>query len=392
MRSISILGIRGIPACHGGFETFAEILAPYLQEKGWQVTVYCQVEGSERIKEEEFWQGIRLVKLRSRFSGPLGTIVFDLESMLDALSRGSMINLTLGYNTAVLGIVYRLLGHTNIFNMDGLEWMRRKWSMPVRTWFYVNEWLACWFGNRLIADHPEILRRLRSRGVAKKKMTMIPYGADCVNDAPASVLSEYGLKPGGYTLLIARVEPENSILELVTAYSAKPRGLTLVVLGAYDTLRYRYHAAIKQIASNEVLFLGAIFDKGVVAALRFHAVAYFHGHQVGGTNPSLVEAMGAGCPVLAHDNPFNRWVAGEAALYFSNVEECKSRIDLLLGDADRLAEIRRASVKRHAERFTLPATLAEYEGVLLEACNDRLPEHLAELSGDSASADASDIS
>ena len=124
-KSVSILGIRGIPARHGGFETFAEVLALYLQGNGWDVTVYCQAEGRDQRQESQ-WQGIRLVTISTRYSGPMGSIVFDFKSTLDALLHPSKVNLTLGYNTAMFSLLYRLFGRCNIFNMDGLEWKRGK--------------------------------------------------------------------------------------------------------------------------------------------------------------------------------------------------------------------------------------------------------------------------
>jgi len=366
-RSLSILGTRGIPAQHGGFETFAEALALYLQARGWAVTVYCQSEGGRRAERQ--WRGVCLVDIPSRLRGPAGTVEFDFRSTLDALERGSRVNLTLGYNTAIFGALFRLFGRCNVFNMDGLEWKRGKWSPPVRAWFYLNERLGCWLGNRLIADNPEIARHLATRGVAGKVVT-IPYGADAVREAPESALSAYGLEPRRYALIVARAEPENSIREMVAAFSARPRGIRLVVLGGYDAAHCAYHAAVQAAASAEVIFPGAIYDKGVLSALRFHALAYFHGHQVGGTNPSLVEALGAGCPVLAHNNPYNRWVAGPAGLYFGNEEECRSAMDILIGNPQRRAALASASRQRHMEQFTWPAVLDAYERLLLESCGE----------------------
>jgi hypothetical protein len=141
--------------------------------------------------------------------------------------------------------------------------------------------------------------------VAASKITMIPYGADRIDNADSGVLAQYGLQPGGYAMVVARPEPENSTLEIIAAFSRKPRGMKLVVLGRYDP-EVPYYNQVQDVASGEVMFPGAIYDKAAVSALRFHSSLYAHGHQVGGTNPSLVEAMGAGSAVLAHGNHFNR--------------------------------------------------------------------------------------
>ncbi|MFP6598954.1 MAG: DUF1972 domain-containing protein, partial [Deltaproteobacteria bacterium] len=135
--SLSILGCRGIPARHGGFETFAEGLALYLSAKGWRVTVYCQADGKRGTNENE-WRGIRLIEIGVRQSGPLGTVLFDLFSTLHAVREGGPV-LTLGYNTSPFFLLYRLRGVANVVNMDGLEWKRSKWSWWQRAWLLCCE-------------------------------------------------------------------------------------------------------------------------------------------------------------------------------------------------------------------------------------------------------------
>jgi glycosyltransferase involved in cell wall biosynthesis len=327
-RRLSILGCRGIPAAHGGFETFAEYLALHLQRRGWEVTVYCQVDGEGGISEDE-WRGVRRVIVPVRRSGPLGTIVFDWKCIRHAAREQGLV-LTLGYNTAVFSAWLRMKGVTNLINMDGIEWRRAKWPWLVRVWFWMNERLGCWLGNHLVADNPGIEAHLATR-VSRENITMIPYGAPRIDGADAALLAPYGLVPGRFATLIARAEPENSILEVVRAFSRRERGIKLVVLGKYDR-GHAYQRRVLEAASDEVVFPGAVYDKAVLAALRFHSLFYVHGHQVGGTNPSLVEALGAGNAVLAYDNVFNRWVAGEAAVYFRGEDECAQWIDRLAAE------------------------------------------------------------
>lgn len=379
-RHIRILGTRGIPAAHGGFETFAEHLAPYLAQRGWRVTVYCQEDGIGPVFEDE-WQGVRRVRMPVATPGAAGTVVFDWKSTLHAAGEKGLV-LTLGYNTAVFCALYRLRGQKNVINMDGVEWRRQKWGRVAKTWFWLNDWAGCWLGNHLVADHPEIKRHLATR-VRADKITMIPYGSDRVDEADAGLIAPYDLTPGDYAILIARAEPENSILEVVRAWSRQPRGCKLVVLGRYEA-GHAYQRAVQEAASSEVIFPGAIYDKAVVQALRFHARFYVHGHRVGGTNPSLVEALGAGNAVLAHDNLFNRWVAGEAGVYFRDEAECAGWLERLLedressphrsplegegvnsvGEGTLLSRLQAAARRRHAEAFTWERVLADYERLL----------------------------
>jgi glycosyltransferase involved in cell wall biosynthesis len=357
---LRILGTRGVPAAHGGFETFAEQLALYLVSKGWRVVVYCQDDGTGPVVEDQ-WQGVERVRFPVAATGPKGTIVFDWLSTVHA-ARHSDLCLTLGYNTAIFCALLRLKGVPNVINMDGIEWSRAKWGPVAKTWFWLNERAGCWLGNHLVADHPQIKAHLETR-VAASKITTIAYGGEAVSGAPLEPLQALALQPGGYLTLIARAEPENSILEIVQGFSTRPRGLKLVVLGQYDPAN-RYHQAVQRAASAEVQFVGAIYDKAVVRALRFHCAAYVHGHQVGGTNPSLVEALAAGNAVIAHDNRFNRWVAGPGACYFSGAASLSARLDELLTKHSELAGLRAHSLRQFEARFTWPHILGQYEALL----------------------------
>jgi glycosyltransferase involved in cell wall biosynthesis len=363
MLKVYILGIRGVPAGHGGFETFAEYLCPYLIKNDWQVTVYCQEDGEGSMYESE-WQGVKRIHIPVKNEGPFGTIIFDLKSVWHA-RKNKGLHLTLGYNTACFNIVQRIYGITNVINMDGIEWKRQKWGKVAKTWFWLNERLGCWFGNHLVADHPRIEDHLATR-VSRNKITMIPYGAPAVINGEETIIAEYGLEKNQYSIVIARPEPENSFLEIVSAFSQKKRGQKLVVLGTFTPETHPYHKAVMAAASDEVIFPGAIYDLKKVGALRFYSRFYIHGHQVGGTNPSLVEALGAGCAVIAHDNHFNRWVASDGAHYFAGVDSLADLFENEYLDDEFVESKKSASRKQFVERFQWDDILAQYETLLLK--------------------------
>jgi glycosyltransferase involved in cell wall biosynthesis len=360
-RTLRILGTRGVPAAHGGFETFAEQLGLYLVRRGWRVVVYCQEDGPGEITESA-WEGIERVTIPIAMSGAKGTMLFDWKSIRHA-GRFDDLCLTLGYNTAVFCAWLRLKSVPNLINMDGVEWRRAKWGKGAKAWFWFNDWAGCWLGNHLVADHPEIARHLETR-VSKRKITTIGYGAKRVRDPDDAAVRHRGLMPGGYLTLVARAEPENSVLEIIQAFSTHRRGVKLVVVGHYDPTHYDYHAKVQAAASDEVLFVGAIYDQPVLQSLRFHGLAYLHGHQVGGTNPSLVEALGAGNAVIAHDNCFNRWVAGEGACYFHEADDLSVLLDEVLVDPKQLAQMKRASIARFDSGLTWDRILVQYEELL----------------------------
>jgi glycosyltransferase involved in cell wall biosynthesis len=358
---VLILGTRGIPSKHSGFETFAQDLALFLRSRNHEVTVYCQVPDGETARED-IWNGIRRVLIPAG-NNSIGTMHFDWKAIRHSLNEHGVV-LTLGYNTGVFNLLYRFSKIRNIINMDGIDWKREKWSRPARLWFWFNEWAGARFAHHLVADHPEIGRHL-SRHTALKKITVIPYGADPVNSAPVKLIEQFNLSPKGYYLLIARPEPENSILEIVQAYSLRQRGMPLILLGNYNHEGTRYQKRVLEAAGPEVVFLGAIFDREIVRALRFHARAYFHGHRVGGTNPSLVESLAAGNAVIAHDNRFTRWVAGGGARYFRSPQDIDGILEALNREPAQLLAMEKASLKRHRESFTQDKILTAYEKLLL---------------------------
>lgn len=358
---LNILGIRGVPAQHGGFESFAEKLSLFLVENGWKVTVYCQEDGVGAMSES-YWNGVRRIHIPVNRDGAAGTVIFDWKATCHALSQDGLF-LTLGYNTAIFNLLQRIKGQTNVINMDGIEWRRDKWGPVAKTWFWLNERVGCWVGNHLVADHPKIKEHLATR-VSADKITMIPYGGDDVNAADAGHLASYGVESGRFSVVIARPEPENSFLEMVRAFSRVPRNHKLVVLGNFKPDDNPYHRLVMEAAGPEVIFPGAIYEAPVVQALRFHSRFYLHGHRVGGTNPSLVEALGAGCAVIAHDNHFNRWVAGPEAAYFKDESACATLFDRLLTDDAAVARMKAGSRARFRERFTWPQVLGEYEELL----------------------------
>ncbi len=360
-KELAILGIRGVPAQHGGFETFAEYFCLFLVKRGWQVTVYCQEEGQGALYESE-WNGIKRIHIPIANTGPVGSILFDLKAVWHSL-RFKGVLLTLGYNTAIFNGLNRLAGQKNIINMDGIEWKRQKWGKLAKTWFWINELLGCWFATHLVADHPKIKEHLATR-VSQDKITMIPYGGLEVVEADEQLLSDYGLKKDKYAVFIARAEPENSVLEMVRAFSSKPLGVKLVVLCKFEPESNAYHKAVINAACSDVVFPGTIYDVDKISALRFFCRFYVHGHQVGGTNPSLVEALGAGNAILAHDNVFNRWVAKDGALYFEDELSMVQAYEQLFNDDELINDLQVKTKINFQENFQWPGVLQQYELLL----------------------------
>lgn len=364
-RRLSILGTRGIPARHGGFETFAQQLALHLAARGWEVTVYCQGEGGGDAVHESLWRGVRRVEVPVRVGGPAGTILFDWRAT-GLAARDGALSLTLGYNTAIFLVRLKMAGVPVLINMDGLDWKRAKWGPFARAWLFFNERLAPWCVDHLIADNGEIEKYL-GRFVDRRRVSMIPYGSPAIASADVSQLQRFGLEPDSYALVVARIEPENSIVEIMRAFVAGPRPCRLAILGGCWPEIVPYHRKVFDLAqrhADRIVMLGADYDRDLVCALRYFARVYVHGHQVGGTNPSLVEALGAGNACLVRDNPFNRWVVARAAEFFDGETSCARKFDSMLDDAHALQRLRSAARARHAQRFMPEPVMREYEELL----------------------------
>lgn len=364
--TVRILGTHGVPAGYGGFETAAEKVGLHLRAQGWRVIVYCQLDGKGDITYDE-WEGMERVNIPVNLPGWRGTSLFDFRSVKHSSAHPDLC-LIFGYNTGIFNTWQRLKRIPMVINMDGIEWSRARWGFFRQAILYINERFSAAVGNHLIADHPEIEKYLWTRA-PKRKIRMIAYGADEVDSADETPVRDLGLEPGGYLSLICRPIPENSILEIVRGFSARPRQHKLVILGTYEPQKDDYHAAVLAAASEDVIFAGAIFDPAIVQPLRFHSALYLHGHTVGGTNPSLVEALGAGNPVIAQDNPYNRWVAGDGQAYFNTSDDVARLLDRLLESTDDLAEMSRASRARYRAEFTWHAVAEQYRELL----EDHLP-------------------
>ena len=318
---IGILGTRGIPNRYGGFEQFAEIVSQAWLAEGHEVFVYCghrhEFQGTE-------FNGVHRIVINDpeHWMGTAGQFFYDLGCILDARSRNFDILLQLGYTSSSVWAPLLPKKPLIVSNMDGLEWKRSKYSPAVQKFLCWAEARAVWSSDVLVSDSPGIRNYLLEK--YKKDSVFIAYGADIPEPVkPETILNQFGLQAFGYNLLIARFEPENN-LEMVLEGIEKanfPRP-TIVVgnasngFGQYLKKRFN-HPSIQ--------FPGAIYNKESIDCLRSYAGFYYHGHSVGGTNPSLLEAMATGSLISAHDNQFNRAALSDLALYFSSADEVASQ-------------------------------------------------------------------
>lgn len=313
---IGILGSRGIPNQYGGYEQFAQYLSEGLTAQGYEVLVYCS---SLHPYQNTHWKGVKLIRQfdpEDRL-GAFGQFIYDFNCLKDARKRNFDILLQLGYTSSVVWHRFWPQNTINIIHMDGLEWRRAKYGVIVRKFLKVMERWAAEKGQALIADSTAIQDHLQLQ--YGKPSAFISYGAEIPEQFDIKHLEKYGLVPDNYFLTIARMEPENNLEAIVEGYLKASPPQPLVLIGSTST-RFGTYLAKKQPHPN-IRFLGPIYEKNILDSLRYHSLVYFHGHSVGGTNPSLLEAMACQCTICAHENPFNQSVLGANAWYFKDGDD-----------------------------------------------------------------------
>ncbi|RYZ98983.1 MAG: glycosyltransferase family 1 protein, partial [Sphingobacteriaceae bacterium] len=299
------------------FEQCAEYLALGFHKKGYEVIVY---NSHNHPYKESTWNGVQIVHCYDPEDtlGTAGQFIYDLNCILDIRKRTDIdVIIQLGYtSSSVWGKLLKDKAAV-ITNMDGLEWLRTKYSKPVKKFLKGAEYLGVKFADHLIADSIGIQDYLKETYNAES--TYIPYGAYNFTEPDPEVLKEFELTPYSYDLLIARLEPENSIETILAGKTESKDNRDFLVIGNHNT-KYGEYLKSKFYGSN-IKYLGAIYDTNKLNNLRYYSNIYFHGHTVGGTNPSLLEAMASHSLICANDNPFNKYILQENALYFTEASE-----------------------------------------------------------------------
>lgn len=319
---IAIIGTRGIPNHYGGFEQCAEYLALGLVKRGFQVLVY---NSQNHPYQEKEWNGVQIVHCYDpeHKLGTAGQFVYDLNCILDVRKRNCDIVLQLGYTSSSIWGWLMPKKAVITTNMDGLEWKRTKYSEKVKKFLRYAESLGVKYSDYLISDSIGIQNYLKE--TYKADSTYIAYGASLFDNNDVEVLEKYNLLPFEYDMLIARLEPENSIEIILEGVASASVLRPFLIIGNHDT-QYGNYLKQKFTAYPQIQFVGGIYNIDVLNNLRYYSNIYFHGHTVGGTNPSLLEAMASNSLICANDNDFNRYILGNEAIYFKDANDVKNHL------------------------------------------------------------------
>lgn len=358
---VGIIGTRGIPNKYGGFEQFAQYLALGLVERGAEVWVY---NSHKHQYKEKTWEGVNIIHCfdPEYAVGTFGQFIYDLNCIIDSRGRHFDIILQLGYTSN--SIWHWLLPRKSkiITNMDGLEWKRSKYGRITKRFLKYAEKLAVNSSDNLVADSEAIKDYLtKSYNVAS---SFIPYGAEIFNNPDPVKLKSFNIDPYNYFLLIARMQSDNHVEEIIQGVLQSGSKMPLLVIGNTSNRFGKY--LTQKYNKKSIKFLGGIYDNDeLLNNLRYFSACYFHGHSAGGTNPSLLEAMAASAFICAHNNPFNRAVIGNNGLLFDTPLDISNIIEKGDYNYNRQARLD-DNIERIRTKYSWQSVIDSYFSLFLE--------------------------
>lgn len=361
---IAIVGIRGIPASYGGFETFIEELAPRLVQRGCKVTVY----GRSNIIDykNKHYKGVKLVILPTISHKYLDTIVHTFLSVLHcSFSRYDVVFMLNAANSP-FAFIPRLTGKKVVLNVDGIERLRKKWNYIGRLYYRIGEYLATKLPNVIVSD-AQVIRKYYLK-IYKKESVMIPYGANIEKTSSGDILGKFNLGPNDYVLYVSRLEPENNAHIVIEAFRSVRTKKKLVIVGdaPYST---RYKQQLKKIADGDsrIIFTGFIFGEGY-KELQCNAYCYIQATEVGGTHPALIEAMGFSNCVIANGTPENIEVVGNAGIIYkkNDVEDLREKLEYVIRNPQVIRIYGEKAKERIKANYSWDAVTDKYESLFLE--------------------------
>jgi len=359
---VAILGTRGIPNHYGGFEHISEYVSEGLVKRGHSVTVY---NSHNHPYKEAAWNGVRIRHCYDPeyLIGAAGQFVYDFNCLMDARKRKFDVILIMGYtSSSVWGRLYPSKS-TIITNMDGLEWKRSKYSPKVQQFLKYAEHLAVKYSKFYISDSLVIKSYLADK--YKVDSCYIPYGADLFSEEEREQVSKSDAMKEDYFLLMARMEPENNIETILDGFNNSNSQKKFKVLGDTSN-RFGQFITHKFKNDNRIEFKGSIFDTAKVRAMQNNSYLYFHGHSVGGTNPSLLEAMASEALIAAHNNPFNKSVLSTDAFYFSDANDVRSLVENVQRHETEKTMVNN-NLRKIKYQFNWERVIDQYEQFILES-------------------------
>jgi glycosyltransferase involved in cell wall biosynthesis len=358
MKRIAIIGTNGLPGRYGGWDQLMEHLTKTLVHK-YNFIVYCSTFNSDKNLKK--YNGASLVHIPLKANG-WQSVIYDILSSIHAIFYADSMLLLGGAGTLMFPI-FRLFGKEVIYHPDGIEWKRQKWSKRVQSYLKWLEEVGIKWANKIVSDNIEISNYLNK--VYNKSSSLIEYGGDHVSavSLTANIMKLYNIEKGTYAFKVCRIEPENNLDLILDAFMNT--NVHLIIVGNWRNSAYGLNLRKKYLAFKNIIMLDPIYDQQRLDELRSNCGIYIHGHSVGGTNPSLVEAMCLGLNVLSFDVTFNRATTFQHALYFKDVAELRKLI-ILFSDNNLIFEGVGLTLKEIANEHYLWAKIVSKYDELFE--------------------------
>ncbi len=377
MRKVGFLGTRGI-GNYGGFETIAKKVSENIDTKHFEFSVSQEVDNArEEYEIEKVKKQVSLLKQRKSFFKKISS---GLDNMFN---EGKIINDIFIKNKLQMDVVFQCgstpgltmgdISNKNsllIWNPDGIEWKREKFNKVVQKILYYSTIRGIKKSYAVTLDSVALLDKMRGMICENKPVYYLPSGTDIIEekDVCESVLKEYSLKKKEYYILVARAVPENHILEIVNYFLKVNSSKKLLIISNFgkDSYSRKVLETIKQ-NPQKIIFKGPEYNSEKLNALRFFSIAYLHGHSVGGTNPSLLEALGAGNPCICYDVSFNKEVAREAGVYFRDFSSFNKILIELEKDRVKLEKMSKRAIERVKESYEWDYITELHESVVMHS-------------------------
>ncbi|MCX6121347.1 MAG: DUF1972 domain-containing protein [Ignavibacteriales bacterium] len=358
---IAILGTRGYPYVYSGYETFVAELAPRLVARGHTLTVYCHRGLFKSFPK--IVHGVRLLYIPSVNSKILSQLTNSFLSTLDACCRNNDVLFYVNSANGPFGIITKIFKKRTAINVDGLEWLRPKWKGLGAKYFYTASKLATKYFDVVVSDSERMAEIYEKEFGAAS--VVIAYGENLSNSQKPELLQKYGLASGDYYLIVGRLIPDNNSAIIAEGFKQSKTKRKLVIVGdvPYKDI---YAESVKQIKDSRIVFTGYVRDAEMLSELYCNAYAYIHGHEFGGTNPTLLKALASGCCVFALDTVFSREVLNntEHGIYFSkDTVEISQLIDKIDNDESTVQVFRDKARRRITERYTWEKITDQYESL-----------------------------
>lgn len=356
---IAIIGSRGYPYVYSGYETFVKEIVERLAEKEYDVTVYCHKNLFSTFPNEV--NGVKLVYIATIEKKSLSQFVHSVQSILHACLKDFDIILVVNSANGPFGLITKFFGKKTAINVDGLEWLRPKWKGLGAKYFYWASKVATRLYDVIITDSDE-MRKVYEREF-NAKSTVIAYGANIRESWHPELINQWGLQLHGYYLIVGRLIPDNNADIILREFISSSSDRKLVIVGDVP-YKDAYAQSLKGLDDPRVVFTGYVNDQDVLAELYHNCFAYFHGHEFGGTNPTMLKALAYGCAICALETVFNREMLNNDAygIFFTKEQgNLAGLIHTMEANPHILLDLREKSRKRIIENYTWEKIANQYD-------------------------------